>query len=43
MDFLKSNKKLKYEEGKNNFIDFFSDFRQLDYVKIISYKMGVKD
>jgi rod shape-determining protein MreC len=35
--------KLKYGEEKNNFIDFFSDFRQLDYVKIISYKMGVKD
>ena len=35
--------KLKYEEGENNFIEFFSDFRQLDYVKIISYKMGVKD
>ena len=35
--------KLKYKEGENNYIDFFSDFRQLDYVKIISYKMGVKD
>jgi rod shape-determining protein MreC len=35
--------KLKYGEEKNNFIDFFSDFRQLDYVKIISYKMGVND
>ena len=35
--------KLKYKDGENNLIDFFSDFRQLDYVKIISYKMGVKD
>ena len=34
--------RLKYE-GENNLIDFFSDFRQLDYVKIISYKMGVND
>tara|TARA_B100000902_G_scaffold267491_1_gene253525 strand:- start:5177 stop:6028 length:852 start_codon:yes stop_codon:yes gene_type:complete len=33
--------KLKYKEGENNYIDFFSDFRQLDYVKIISYKIGV--
>jgi len=35
--------KLKYEVGENNLIDFFSDFRQLDYVKIISYNIGVKD
>ena len=35
--------KLKYEEDENNLIDFFSDFRQLDYVKIVSYKMGVKN
>ena len=35
--------KLKYGEEENNFIDFFSDFRQLDYVKIISYKAGAKD
>jgi rod shape-determining protein MreC len=35
--------KLKYEEGENNFIDFFSDFRQLDYVKIVSYNMEFKD
>tara|TARA_B100000902_G_scaffold391649_1_gene442660 strand:+ start:8 stop:856 length:849 start_codon:yes stop_codon:yes gene_type:complete len=34
--------RLKYV-GENNLIDFFSDFRQLDYVKIISYKMGVND
>jgi rod shape-determining protein MreC len=33
--------KLKYKEGENDYIDFFSDFRQLDYVKIISYKIGV--
>ncbi len=35
--------KLTYEEGENNFIDFFSDFRQLDYVKIISYKIGINN
>ena len=35
--------KLKYEEDGNNLIDFFSDFRQLDYVKIVSYKMGIKN
>ncbi len=35
--------KLKYEEGENNFIDFFSDFKQLDYVKIVSYMMGGKN
>ncbi len=35
--------KLTYEEGENNLIDFFSDFRQLDYVKIISYKMGANN
>ena len=35
--------KLKFEEGENNIIDFFSDYRQLDYVKIVSYNMEVKD
>ena len=36
--------KLSYEEDNdNNFIDFFSDFRQLDYVKIISYKVGANN
>ena len=32
--------KLVYEEGSRNFINFYSDFRQLNYVKIISYDFG---
>ena len=32
--------KLISEEDNNSFINFFSDFRQLDYVKIVSYNIG---
>ena len=29
--------------GEKSFINFFSDFRQLDYVKIVSFEIGVND
>ena len=35
--------KLIQEENKKKQINFFSDFRQLDYVKIVSYDIGVDD
>jgi rod shape-determining protein MreC len=35
--------KLIQEENKKKKINFFSDFRQLDYVKIVSYDIGVND
>ena len=35
--------KLIYEENKKNQINFFSDFLQLDYVKIVSYDIGDND
>ena len=35
--------KLILKENKKDQINFFSDFRQLDYVKIVSYDIGVDD
>ena len=35
--------KLTQEENKKKQINFFSDFRQLDYVKIVSYDIGADD
>ena len=35
--------KLIQEENKKKQINFFSDFRQLDYVKIVSYDIGADD
>ena len=35
--------KLQFREDKNDIINFFSDFRQLDYVKIVSYDIGAID
>tara|TARA_B100000902_G_scaffold50120_1_gene56894 strand:+ start:745 stop:1596 length:852 start_codon:yes stop_codon:yes gene_type:complete len=29
--------------GEKSYINFFSDFRQLDYVKIVSFEIGVND
>ncbi len=35
--------KLNNENDNQSLINFFSDFRQLDYVKIVSYNIGVND
>ena len=35
--------KLIEENDNKSLINFFSDFRQLDYVKIVSYNIGVND
>ena len=32
-----------YKKENKNQINFFSDFRQLDYVKIVSYEMESKN
>ena len=37
---LPVGKIIKDNETKENIISFFSDFRQLDYVKIVSYEIG---
>ena len=36
---LAVGKVIKHKTTKKNIVNFFSDFRQLDYVKIVSYKM----
>ena len=35
--------KLAVEDDNRQLINFFSDFRQLDYVKIVSYNIGVSE
>ena len=37
---LAVGKIIKDKETKKNIVNFFSDFRQLDYVKIVSYEIG---
>ena len=37
---LPVGKIIKDKETKKNIVNFFSDFRQLDYVKIVSYEIG---
>jgi hypothetical protein len=31
---------MEVDLNKDNQVNFFSDFRQLDYVKIVSYEIG---
>ena len=35
--------KINKKDNNNSLINFFSDFKQLDYVKIVSYNMGDND
>ena len=37
---LAVGKIIKDKKTKKNIVNFFSDFRQLDYVKIVSYEIG---